>query len=158
MRGSGRLDEAGDPRPWFRVMPAPEICFLTANELVRLMRAKEFSALEVMEAHLAQIERVNPEVNAIVTLTPEQAIDGARAADDALARGEEAGPLIGLPVAHKDLVATEGVRTTFGSLILLTGSCGTTSGQVLPEPRILQAPPAALSCSPAPPLRSQEGA
>ncbi len=98
-------------------MPAPEICFLTATELVRLVRAKELSALEVMEAHLAQIERVNPKVNAIVTLTAEQARDRARAADDALARGEEVGLLCGLPVAHKDLVPTEGVRTTFGSLI-----------------------------------------
>ena len=98
-------------------MPAPEICFLKATELVRLVRAKELSALEVMEAHLAQIERVNPEVNAIVTLTAERAIDRARATDDALASGEEVGALAGLPVAHKDLFSTEGVRTTFGSLV-----------------------------------------
>jgi amidase len=98
-------------------VPAPEICFLTATELVRLVRARELSALEVMEAHLAQIEHTNPEVNAIVTLTAEQALDGARAADDALARGGELGPLHGLPVAHKDLVPTAGVRTTFGSLV-----------------------------------------
>ena len=98
-------------------MPATEICFLTATELVRLVRAKELSALEVMEAHLAQIERVNPEVNAIVTLTAQRAMDRARATDDALTRGEEVGPLAGLPVAHKDLFPTEGVRTTFGSLV-----------------------------------------
>jgi Asp-tRNA(Asn)/Glu-tRNA(Gln) amidotransferase A subunit family amidase len=94
-----------------------EICFLTATELVRLVRAKELSALEVMEAHLAQIERVNPEVNAIVTLTAERAMDRARATDDAIARGEEVGLLCGLPVAHKDLFPTEGVRTTFGFLV-----------------------------------------
>src|SRR5215204_115917 len=98
-------------------MSASEICFLTATELVRLVRAKELSAREVMEAHLSQIERVNPEVNAIVTITAEQAMDRARAADDALARGEEVGLLCGLPVAHKDLFPTEGVRTTFGSLV-----------------------------------------
>src|SRR5215204_6141822 len=98
-------------------MSAPKICFLTATELVRHVRAKKLSALEVMEAHLAQIERVNPEVNAIVTITAEQAMDRARAADDALARGEEVGLLCGLPVAHKDLFPTEGVRTTFGSLV-----------------------------------------
>ncbi|NIP74148.1 MAG: amidase, partial [Gammaproteobacteria bacterium] len=68
-------------------------------------------------AHLARIERVNPQVNAIVTLLPERAMDGARAADAALARGEGAGPLHGLPVAHKDLVPTRGIRTTFGSPI-----------------------------------------
>ena len=96
---------------------ASEIYFLTATELVRLVRAKELSALEVMEAHLAQIERVNPEVNAIVTLMAEQAMDRARATDDAIARGEEVEALAGLPVAHKDLFPTEGVRTTFGSLV-----------------------------------------
>src|SRR5215207_6598634 len=96
-------------------MPTPEICFLPATEMVRLLRAKELSAREVMEAHLAQVERVNPEVNAIVTLTAEQAMDRAHTADDALARGEEVGPLVGLPVAHKDLFSTGGVRTTFGS-------------------------------------------
>src|SRR5215207_6299567 len=98
-------------------MPTPEICFLPATELVRLVRAKELSVREVMEAHLARIERVNGQVNAIVTLTAERAMDQARAADDALARGEEPGPLSGLPVAHKDLFLTEGVRTTFGSLV-----------------------------------------
>jgi amidase len=98
-------------------MSAPKICFLTATELVRLVRAKELSALEVMEAHPAQIERVNPEVNAIATLTAERAMDRASATDDAIARGEEVGLLCGLPVAHKDLFPTEGVRTTFGSLV-----------------------------------------
>src|SRR5919107_1608973 len=97
-------------------MPTPEICFLPATELVRLVRAKELSVREVMEAHLARIERVNGQVNAIVTLTAERAMDQARAADDVLARGEEPGPLAGLPVAHKDLFLTKGVRTTFGSL------------------------------------------
>ena len=98
-------------------MPTPEICFLPATELVRLVRAKELSVREVMEAHLARIERFNGQVNAIVTLTAERAMDQARAADDALARGEEPGPLAGLPVAHKDLAVTKGVRTTFGSPI-----------------------------------------
>src|SRR5215207_1737685 len=98
-------------------MTTPEICFLSATELVRLVRAKELSVREMVESHLARIERFNPEVNAVVTLTAEQAMDQAQAADDALARGEEVGPLVGLPVAHKDLVPTKGVRTTFGSLV-----------------------------------------
>jgi amidase len=98
-------------------MPNTEICFLTATEMARRIRAKELSAIEVMEAHLEQIERVNPKVNAIVTFLPEQAREQARAADKALAQGEDVGPLHGLPIAHKDLVFTKGVRTTLGSLV-----------------------------------------
>ena len=98
-------------------MSSSEICFLTATELNHRIRSKDISAREVMEAHLVQINRVNPKVNAIVTLLPEQAMNQARAADDALARGNEVGPLHGLPVAHKDLVNTKGIRTTSGSPI-----------------------------------------
>ena len=94
-----------------------EICFLTATELARKIRSRELSAVEVVSAHLARIERVNPQVNAIVTLLPEQALEEARTVEGALARGEELGPLAGLPVAHKDLTLTKGVQTTFGSPI-----------------------------------------
>lgn len=88
---------------------------MNAIELVSGIRAKQFSAAEVMAAHLAQIELINPQVNAIVTLVAEQAIAQARSADEALARGEWLGPLHGLPVAHKDLHDTQGIRTTYGS-------------------------------------------
>jgi amidase len=98
-------------------MNSTELCFLPAFELARLIRGREVSALEVMQAHLAQIERVNPQVNAIVTLLPERALAAAREIDSRLSRGEDPGPLAGLPVAHKDLAATKGVRTTFGSPI-----------------------------------------
>jgi amidase len=106
----------------FREIPQPpmstaEICFMTATEQVRRIRARELSALEVLEAHLQQIDRVNPRVNAIVTLMPDQARAAAKAVDSALARGDDPGPLAGLPVAHKDLAVTKGVRTTFGSPI-----------------------------------------
>jgi amidase len=96
---------------------ASELCFMTATELARRIREREVSAREVMEAHLAQIDRVNPRVNAIVTLLPDEALVGARAADEALARGATTGPLHGLPIAHKDLELTAGIRTTFGSPI-----------------------------------------
>ena len=85
--------------------------------MARLVRARELSAREVLSAHLAQIERVNPTVNAIVTLVADQAMERARLADEAMARGREVGPLHGLPIAHKDLQPTKGIRTTFGSPI-----------------------------------------
>jgi len=70
----------------------------------------------VLEAHLDQIDRLNPKVNAIVTLVADRAREQARAADRTLAAGNEVGPLHGLPIAHKDLVWTRGIRTTFGTL------------------------------------------
>ncbi len=98
-------------------MAQTELCFLTAVELSRLLRTREVSAREVMDAHLAQIDRVNPLVNAIVTYLPELGRKGAAEADERLARGEEVGPLHGLPIAHKDLITTKGIRTTWGSPI-----------------------------------------
>jgi amidase len=98
-------------------MGESEICFMTATELARCLRSKELSAVEVMETHLAQIERVNPKMNAIVTPLAESALKEARAADESLAHGRPLGRLHGLPVAHKDLAVTKGIRTTFGSPI-----------------------------------------
>jgi amidase len=97
--------------------PNHDICLLTATELASLIRTKNVSAKEVMEAHLARIEEINPRVNAIVTLDADRAMDGARGADEALAAGKPTGPLHGLPVAHKDLVPVKGMRTTYGSRI-----------------------------------------
>jgi amidase len=92
-----------------------ELNFMAARELARRIKNRELSAVEVLEAHLRQIERINPVVNAIVTLVPERALAAARAADAALARGDDVGPLHGLPIAHKDTLATKGIRTTQGS-------------------------------------------
>uniref|UniRef100_UPI0027E284F4 amidase n=1 Tax=Nonomuraea rhizosphaerae TaxID=2665663 RepID=UPI0027E284F4 len=85
--------------------------YLTATEMAHLIRTRQVSAVELLQAHLDRIEQVNPRVNAIVTLVAEQALDAAKAADAA----EPAGPLHGVPVAHKDLVDTKGIRTTYGS-------------------------------------------
>lgn len=90
---------------------------LSAVEMVKLIRAKDITAKELMEAHLLQIDKVNPKVNAIVTLLPDLAIEKAEKLDSAIAKGEDVGILQGLPVAHKDLVPTKGIRTTFGSPI-----------------------------------------
>ena len=99
-------------------MSHSELCFMTATELVRRIRAQELSCKEVMEAHLTQIERINPKVNAIVTRVPhEQIMSRVQAADEAIASGQEVGPLHGLPIAHKDLVPTKDLRTTWGSRI-----------------------------------------
>jgi amidase len=95
--------------------PESSICFLSAVEMARLIRAKKLSAREALALHLKQIERVNPKVNAIVTLVPDMAAEAAARADEMQARKEKLGPLHGLPVAHKDLMETRGIRTTFGS-------------------------------------------
>src|SRR3974390_662288 len=93
------------------------ICFLSAIEMARQIRAKKLSAREALTAHLKQIERVNPKVNAIVTLVAEMATKAAASADGRQARWAKLGPLHGLPVAHKDLRETRGIRTTFGSVL-----------------------------------------
>jgi amidase len=102
------------------VQPAPpasasDLCEMTAVELAARLARKQVSAREVMTAHLAQIERINPKVNAIVTLVADQAMANAAKADEAMARGGPIGVLHGLPIAHKDLVETAGIRTTQGS-------------------------------------------
>ena len=92
-----------------------ELCDMSAVDLAARLARKQVSAREVMTAHLAQIERVNPKVNAIVTLVADQAMAAASKADDAIVRRDPIGVLHGLPVAHKDLVETAGIRTTWGS-------------------------------------------
>jgi len=91
-----------------------DILFSSTTQLAAALRAAHVSATEVLEAHLAQIERYNPALNAVVTLDTEQARERAREADAALARGEIWGPLHGVPFTLKDAHSTAGMRTTTG--------------------------------------------
>ena len=82
----------------------------SARELVALIRSRQVSPVEGLDAHLAVIERVNPKLNAIVTLAAEQARVAARSAETTTCSGAHVGPLHGLPLAIKDVTATIGIR------------------------------------------------
>jgi amidase len=94
-----------------------DLCFTPATQLVRLFRARKASPLEVMQAVLARIDAVNPQLNACVTVARESALGAARAATAKLKRGAVVPPLHGVPVTIKDLTPTKGMRTTWGSKI-----------------------------------------
>jgi aspartyl-tRNA(Asn)/glutamyl-tRNA(Gln) amidotransferase subunit A len=90
---------------------------LSIGELAGLLAAKELSSVELTRHFLARIERLNPSLNAVITLTAEQALAGAALADRRLAAGER-GRLLGIPLIHKDIFCTDGVRTSCGSQML----------------------------------------
>lgn len=98
-------------------MNPEDICFMPATDLVAAFVAKKLSPVEVMDAVIARIERLNPIINAFCTLTLEEARQKAKAAEAAIMRGDRLGPLHGVPVSIKDLVITKGVRTMRGSKI-----------------------------------------
>ena len=91
-----------------------ELCYASAVDLARLIKAKQVSPVEVLEAHLQRIDSVNPTVNAIVTVV-DQALEQAKISETQLMKGDQCGPLFGVPFTIKDCVDTEGVRTTRGS-------------------------------------------
>jgi aspartyl-tRNA(Asn)/glutamyl-tRNA(Gln) amidotransferase subunit A len=92
-----------------------DLCWLSALELAAQIRAKKISPVEVVDAVLARIERVNPTLNAFCTLTADEARDAAQAAEVSVMTGEELGPLHGVPVSIKDLLFTRRLLTTGGS-------------------------------------------
>ena len=97
---------------------APELTRRSASEIAAALRARELGAVEVLEAHLAVVKRLNPRLNAIVTLASDQARSAAQEAEKLLAKGgEDLPPLLGLPVVIKDIVETAGIRTTWASLV-----------------------------------------
>ena len=89
-----------------------------ATRLVEMVRAGEVSAAEIVETSLNRIKKMNRKLNAFITLCPEQALSAAKELDLKLKRGEQAGPLCGLPVAVKDVISTAGIETTCGSKML----------------------------------------
>ena len=94
-----------------------DICYLPAVELADAIRSKTVSPVEVTSAVVAHIEALEPKLNAFATFTPERALDGAKAAEQAVVDGESLGPLHGVPVTLKDLTTTKDVPTQRGSKI-----------------------------------------
>jgi len=94
-----------------------EFTHLSAVEIAQLIREKKAGAVEVLEAHLAAIEKHNPALNAFCTVAADKAREWAREADRAVAKRKKPGPLHGVPVAIKDLTPTAGIRTTWGSTL-----------------------------------------
>jgi len=95
-----------------------DIQHMSAVELTRKIRSRELSAREALRSHIEQTEKVNGRINAVVTTDYERAFELAREADEAVMRGDELGPLHGLPMTHKDTFNTAGLRSTQGSLAL----------------------------------------
>src|SRR5213593_298983 len=93
------------------------IAFATIRELGTRYRKRELSPVGVTRALLARIEKLDPILHAFVTLTADRALADARAAEEALGKGDSR-PLLGIPVAHKDIYLTRGIRTTGGSALL----------------------------------------
>jgi aspartyl-tRNA(Asn)/glutamyl-tRNA(Gln) amidotransferase subunit A len=94
-----------------------EIANLSIAAAGRALRAGDYSALELTEAYLQRIETLNPTLNAYITITAERALEDARRATAEIAAGKLRGPLHGIPIAHKDLYETAGIRTTGGAKI-----------------------------------------
>lgn len=95
-----------------------DLAYLSIAEAAAAFRSRELSPVELTLAHLERIERTQPRIRAYVTVTPEIALREARAAEAAILRGDDR-PLMGVPVAYKDIYMTEGIRTTCGSALHL---------------------------------------
>ena len=98
-------------------MEKSEIPFLSLTQLSAQIRSREVSPVEVVEAYLERIDRLNDRLHAFITVCREEALAAARQAEHALARGELLGAMHGIPVAGKDQLYSAGIRTTFGSPI-----------------------------------------
>src|SRR5690348_1558946 len=101
------------------VVAATELWRMSATELAEAIRTRQASSAEVVEAHLRRIEAVNPEVNAVVLVLGEQALQAARAADRALAAAADPAPFHGVPFTIKDIIDLVGTPTTQGFKALM---------------------------------------
>lgn len=97
------------------LLPDLDLCYTSASELARLIRERELSPVEVVSNSLERIEQVNPALNCFCFVFPDEALERAREAEAATAKGRALGPLHGVPIAIKDLTPTAGKRTTMGS-------------------------------------------
>ncbi|CAN0585231.1 unnamed protein product, partial [Ectocarpus sp. 12 AP-2014] len=95
-----------------------EIAFLDATSLVARLKSKEISSRELLEHYLSRVDRINPDINAIICMQVEKARARADEADAALARGEDWGPLHGLPMTVKESFDITGLPTTWGDPLL----------------------------------------
>lgn len=100
-------------------MTDANLTYLTATEIAKMVRSKEVSPVEVVDHALDQVSRLDSTLNAFCTLTPELAREDARRVEKLIASGEEPGPLAGVPIGIKDLIATSGIRTAGGSAAYL---------------------------------------
>ncbi len=98
-------------------MTDSELVFKSGTELAALIGKRQVSPVEVVRAYLSRIEKLNPQVNAFITVTGEQALQRAREQEKEIVAGKYRGPLHGLPYAPKDILATAGIRTTNGSKV-----------------------------------------
>ena len=98
-------------------MTSLDVCFLPAHRMLEMVSKREISAVELLDCHLAQIAKFNGKINAIVTLDEDRARSTARSIDQRISQNSPMRILEALPVAHKDLTVTKGMRTTFGSPI-----------------------------------------
>jgi aspartyl-tRNA(Asn)/glutamyl-tRNA(Gln) amidotransferase subunit A len=101
-------------------MNTPDVCFLSAGQLGRLIQKKELSPVEVTEAHLKRIELLEPKLNSFITVLADQALAAARESEKEILAGRYRSSLHGVPLGLKDLYYTKGIRTTSGSKLFDT--------------------------------------
>ena len=99
-------------------MAAQELCFMTIADLAQQIQQRSISPVEVTQAYLDRIQTIDGQLNSYLTVTAERALQEARAAEAEIQAGSYRGPLHGIPLAHKDIVATKGIKTTCASKVL----------------------------------------